>query len=98
MRRQQQEALRINENPKQDDRFLAVQMFTAAPMRQNLSGLEVEYAIGLIYSSESGRREATIGFDVGQGTQDLMFRAETSILFDVRPAIPVRLSIKDHDG
>jgi hypothetical protein len=98
MRRQQQEALRINENPRRDDRFLAVRMFTSAPMKENLSGLEVEYAIGLIYSSESGRREATIGFDVGQGTEDLGFRGETSILFDVRPAIPVRLSIKDHDG
>src|SRR5262249_53570113 len=37
-------------------------------------------------------------FDIGQGTQDLGFRAETPVVFDVRPAFPVNLSIKDHDG
>ncbi len=98
MRRQQQERLREDEAPQGHDRFLAVEMFTAPPLTENLSGLEVEYAIGLIYSSESGKREATISFDVGQGTQDLGFRAELPILFDVRPAIPVTLAIKDHDG
>jgi hypothetical protein len=79
-------------------RFLHVGMFTASPMTANLSGLEVEYAILLIYSSEAGKREATIGFDVGQGTQDLGFRGETSVLFHVKPAIPVRLRINDSDG
>src|SRR5206468_1112983 len=39
-----------------------------------------------------------ISFDVGQGSQDLGFRAEVPILFDVRPGIPVRLSIADYDG
>jgi hypothetical protein len=73
-------------------------MFTSQPMTTNLSGLKVEYAIALIYSSEPGKREATISFDVGQGTQDLGFRAETPVLFDVRPAVPVNLSIVDHDG
>jgi hypothetical protein len=37
-------------------------------------------------SSEAGKREATLQFDVGQGTQDLGFRAEVPILFTVRPA------------
>ena len=54
-------------------------------MTANLSGLKVEYAIALIYSSEAGKREATLGFDVGQGTQDLGFRGEVPVLFDVRP-------------
>jgi hypothetical protein len=80
------------------ERFLHVEMFTSQPMTANLSGLKVEYAVALIYSSEAGKREATIGFDVGQGTQDLGFRAETPVLFDVRPAVPVKLSITDHDG
>jgi len=80
------------------DRFLHVEMFTSQPMTANLSGLKVEYAIALIYSSDAGKREATIGFDVGQGTQDLGFRAETPVLFDVRPAVPVKLAIADHDG
>jgi hypothetical protein len=97
--RMQQEHLRENENvERRTDRFLDLEMFTAAPMTANLSGLEVEYAIALIYSSESGRREATIAFDVGQGTQDLGFRAEAPVLFDVRPAVAVRLSVLDSDG
>ena len=97
--RMQQQHLRENENTdRRTDRFLELEMFTASPMTANLSGLDVEYAIALIYSSEAGRREATIGFDVGQGTQDLGFRAEVPVLFDVRPAIAVRLRVLDHDG
>jgi hypothetical protein len=79
-------------------RFLQVEMFISPPMTASLSGLRVEYCIALVYSSEAGKREATIGFDVGQGTQDLGFRAETPVLFDVKPAIPVTLKIKDFDG
>ncbi len=86
-------------NVKADkDRFLEVEMFTARPMTDKLSGLKVEYAIALIYSSEPGKREATLGFDVGQGTQDLGFRAEVPVLFEVRPGIQVKLSVKDFDG
>ena len=97
--RMQQQHLRENENAeRRTDRFLDLEMFTAAPMTTNLSGLEVEYAVALIYSSESGRREATIAFDVGQGTQDLGFRAEVPVLFDVKPAIAVQLAVLDHDG
>jgi hypothetical protein len=70
--RMQQQHLRDNENnDRRTDRFLDLEMFTAAPMTASLSGLEAEYAVALIYSSESGRREATVTFDVGQGTQDL---------------------------
>jgi len=79
-------------------RFLQAEMVTAQPMTSNLSGLRVEYALALLYSSESGRREATIGFDVGQGTQDLGYRGELPVLFDVRPGVPVTLRVRDHDG
>jgi hypothetical protein len=97
--RMQQERLRENENAeRRTDRFLELEMFTAAPMTTNLSGLEVEYAVALIYSSEPGRREATIAFDVGQGTQDLGFRAEVPVLFTVKPAVEMKLSVLDHDG
>ena len=97
--RMQQPHLRENENTaRRTDRFLDVEMFTAPPMTANLSGLEIEYAVALIYSSEAGRREATIGFDAGQGTEDLGFRAEVPVLFDVKPAVAVRLSVLDHDG
>jgi hypothetical protein len=79
-------------------RFLQVEMVTGQPMTSSLSGLGVEYALALLYSSESGKREATISFDVGQGTQDLGFRGELPVLFEVRPTIPVRLRVRDHDG
>jgi len=80
------------------DRFLEVAMFASPPMTANLSGLKVEYALALIYSSEAGKREATLAFDVGQGTQDLGFRGEAPVLFDIRPGIKVKLSIQDSDG
>ncbi|KAF0172146.1 MAG: Uncharacterized protein FD161_4128 [Limisphaerales bacterium] len=99
MDRQKQERLRENENTKGvSDRFLEAEMFTSRPMAENLSGLRVEYAIALLYSTEAGQREATIGFDIGQGTEDLGFRSELPVLFEVHPAISVKLSIRDHDG
>src|SRR5688572_18071630 len=97
--RMQQHHLRENENvERRTDRFLELEMFTSPPMSAPLSGLEAEYAIGLIYSTEAGRREATLTFDVGQGTQDLGFRAEVPVLFDVKPAVLVTLEVRDHDG
>lgn len=97
--RMQQRHLRENENvERRTDRFLEVEMFAAAPMTTHLSGLEVEYAIALIYAHEAGRREATLTCDVGQGTQDLGFRAEVPVLFEVRPAVAVKLEVLDHDG
>jgi hypothetical protein len=80
------------------DRFLDLELYTRPPMTDHLSGLKVEYALVLLYSKEAGKREATLGFDIGQGTQDLGFRAEVPILFDIRPAVPVRLRIQDYDG
>jgi hypothetical protein len=79
-------------------RFLGVELFTKPPMTDHLSGLKVEYAIALLYSKEAGKREVTLAFDVGQGTQDLGFRAEVPILFAIKPAIQVRLRVQDQDG
>jgi len=80
------------------NRFLEVTMHTQPPMAAQLSGLELEYAIALLYSRDAGRLEATLGFDIGQGSQDLGFRGEIPVLFVARPAVPVRLRIRDHDG
>jgi hypothetical protein len=97
--RQAQLPLRENENVEErSDRFLDLEMFTGRPMTSRLSGLAVEYALALIYSSEAGQREATLAFDVGQGNQDLGFRGEVPVLFTIRPAVKVRLSIRDADG
>jgi hypothetical protein len=99
LQRQQQTELGVDPNKANDrERFLSVEMFSAPPMTEKLSGLEVEYAIALIYSHEAGKREATIGFDVEQGNQDLGFRGETPVLFEVAPAVEVKLSIADTSG
>ena len=99
MQRQQSLELIENENlNRQKGRFLAVEMFEQPPLSDRMSGLEVEYAIALILSTEAGRREATIGFDLGQGEQDLGFRGEVPVLFTVLPTVPVRLSILDEEG
>ncbi len=98
MERERQTHLRENENTSGADRFLEIGMFDSPPMTANLSGLEVEYAIALIYSSEAGKREAVLAFDIGQGTQDLGFRAEVPVLLDVKAAVAVKLDVKDFDG
>ncbi len=93
---------RVDKDPKADPntvkRFAQLEMFQSPPMTANLSGLKVEYAIALIYSSDAGKRELTVSFDVGQGTQDLGFRAEVPVVFDIKPAIPVKLNVLDFDG
>jgi hypothetical protein len=79
-------------------RWLDLQMFEAPPLRPALSGLGVEYRIVQLYARDAGKREATFSFDTGQGTQDLGFRNEVSVLFDCQPARPVKLTVLDENG
>jgi hypothetical protein len=51
---------------------------------RKLSGSRLEYVLVLLTAHEAGKREATLKFDVGQGTQDLGFRAEVPILFTIK--------------
>ena len=70
-----------------------------SPVRNPMSGLELEYAILNIYCGEAGKREATLSFDVGQGTQDLGFRSELPVLFTSLPTYPLKLSkVRDESG
>lgn len=79
-------------------RFLDIDIYKKQPLRRALSGLGVEYRIALLYSRDAGKREADIGFNVGQGTQDLGFRNSVPILFNCLPAAKVVLHVKDFDG
>jgi len=79
-------------------RFLHLEMFRQRPLLPDLSGQRVEYAVMQVYAREVGAREARIGFHVGQGTQDIGFRNDVAILFDIRPSVKVTLRVKDHDG
>jgi hypothetical protein len=105
LQRQQQTELNDLELKKSSEntkdaagRFLGIEMFSKPPMTEQLSGLQVEYALAIITSTEAGKRVATIGFDVEQGNQDLGFRGETPVLFTVRPATRVTLKILDDNG
>jgi hypothetical protein len=80
------------------ERWLDLQMFNSQPLGATLSGFELEYRIIQLYSRDAGRREARLAFDVGQGTQDLGFRAEVDLLFECQPATPVTFRVLDHDG
>jgi len=80
------------------DRFLDLDLLRREPMRPRLSGLMLEYRIISLFSRDAGKREATLIFDIGAGSQDLGFRSQLPILFDARPAVKVRLGVRDFDG
>ena len=67
-----------------DGRWLEAAIANAPPLSGKLSGRRLEYVVLRLTAHEAGKREATFRFDVGQGTQDLGFRAETPVLFTVR--------------
>ncbi|MGE5191757.1 MAG: CehA/McbA family metallohydrolase, partial [Deltaproteobacteria bacterium] len=80
------------------NRWLDGVMFNAQPLKPRLSGLGLEYRIVQLYSREVGKREAKLGFNVGQGTQDIGFRNSVAILFQCLPAVEVALKVSDYDG
>jgi hypothetical protein len=59
--------------------------FRLEVMSGTLRGHEVEYRRMRITCTKAGKRELTIAFEAGQGTQDIGFRGETPVLFEVRP-------------
>lgn len=67
------------------DRWVEVEVLNDRPFVRRLSGAVVEYRVMKLVAHQVGKREATLVFDVGQGSQDLGFRAEVPILFTVRP-------------
>jgi hypothetical protein len=83
---------------KPSDVWLDLDMFNKQPMKQNLSGLRLEYALVQLYSLDAGKREAKLSFNVGQGTQDIGYRNEVDILFEAAPSTEVTFQIKDENG
>jgi hypothetical protein len=65
--------------------WLEAEIVTRAPLAATLSGQRVEYVVLRLTAREAGKREATLKFDAGQGTQDLGFRAEVPVLFRIAP-------------
>lgn len=66
------------------DRWLDLHILQEKPFLPRLSGQRVEYRLMKLTAHQAGKREATLSFDVGQGTQDLGFRSEVPILFTIR--------------
>ena len=88
---------RLHGSPQSEvaDRWLDGEMNDKQPLNETLSGLPVEYRIISLYSRDTGKREAKLAFNIGQGTQDLGFRSETDVLFDCLPAHPVVFRVRD---
>jgi hypothetical protein len=80
------------------NRWLELSMFDKQPLEPRLSGLALEYRIIQLYSRDRGRREAQISFNVGQGTQDIGFRNDVSILFNCLPSKNISLRVMDENG
>ncbi len=81
-----------------DNRFLELYLYRNRPLQPRLSGLSLEYAVVQIYSAVGGRREARLGFNIGQGSQDIGFRNTIDVLFDSRPSTRVVFRVQDDDG
>jgi hypothetical protein len=80
------------------DLWLDLDVFNKQPLKKELSGLALEYRVVSLYSRDTGKREAKLAFDVGQGTQDLGFRSEVDLLFACLPAREVKLEVLDEFG
>ncbi|HEX5168965.1 MAG TPA: CehA/McbA family metallohydrolase, partial [Cyclobacteriaceae bacterium] len=80
------------------NRFLDISLYRNRPLQSNLSGLLLEYAVVQIFCKDAGQRQAEIGFNIGQGSQDIGFRNSIDILFNVKPSVKVTLGVKDDDG
>ena len=77
------------------ERWADISLYQRPPMRARLSGLALEYAILEVYSRDAGQRSAKISFNVGQGTQDVGFRNDVSVLFNAVPARRITLHVRD---
>lgn len=53
----------------------------------DLTGLAVEYRIMAITASATGKHELSVTVEAGQGTQELGFRGEAPVLFNVREKV-----------
>ena len=80
------------------ERWAEFTIFDKPPMAPRLSGLGLEYLVLDVYSRDRGQRAAEIAIDVGQGSQDVGFRNDVSVLFTATPAEDVRFRVRDERG
>jgi hypothetical protein len=77
--------------------YVSISLYQKPPMLPRLSGLAVEYQIVTIYSRDPGQRSAIISFNVGQGTQDIGFRNDMTVLFTARSAHRITFRVRDEN-
>ena len=82
---------------EEKQRWADISFYDKNPMSERLSGLGLEYRILSIYSRDAGERSAKLSFNVGQGTQDIGFRNEATVLFKILPASKLRLNVVDEN-
>ncbi|HAM72383.1 MAG TPA: hypothetical protein DCM86_12135, partial [Verrucomicrobiales bacterium] len=80
------------------DLWMDVDLFKGQPLKKELSGLKLEYAVLQLFSRDAGKREGKLSFNVGQGTQDLGFRSDVDILFSCTPAAPFTIHVRDEQN
>ena len=80
------------------ERWADIAIYSDPPMAPRLTGLPVEYEILQVFSRDKGQRSAKIAMDVGQGTQDIGFRNDILVLFDIAPTRSIPLRVRDEDG
>lgn len=87
----------LKSEPNPADLWCDLDLFKKQPMKKELSGAKLEYAILQMYSRDAGKREARLSFNVGQGTQDLGFRSEVDILFQCTAAGTLTFQVQDEN-
>ncbi len=80
------------------ERWADLAIYNKPPMAERLSGLGLEYQVLQAYSHDRGQRSAKISFHVGQGSQDIGFRNEVLVLFNIQPSHAITLRVKDENG
>ena len=80
------------------ERWAEISIYSDPPMAPRLTGLPVEYEILQIYSRDRGQRSAKIAMDVGQGSQDIGFRNDILIAFDIAPSRSIPLRVRSESG
>ncbi|MDH3652453.1 MAG: hypothetical protein OEQ53_22370, partial [Saprospiraceae bacterium] len=80
-----------------DNRFVEMTIYEGRPLSSRLSGLPVQYFLLQFYTRELGQREVKLGFNVGQGSQDIGFRNTIDILFHIRKAVKVYFEVLDEN-
>lgn len=73
-------------------------IFIDRPMAERLSGAKLDYRLILVKGKAAGKIATVLTFDVGQGTQDLGFRADLLSNFISLPTTKIVLKPVDEKG